>query len=411
MSYSHHTYPQPRPNASNLPVELIGEVFRHYIQNISDERSLPSDDPELPPDDTRTIDRLTTLPTGQIDSPLLLSQVCRSWRYTAVTTSSLWTSLSVKNPTPIDVKTVETWLARSKNRPLDITLEHSILSTAPTWTPPRNHTSAQEDGYVDPAFCHFDYEDNSDDEDRRALHDEIETSFRSIFNMVMAQSHRIRTLTIKITSGKRDLGLDWTGKEFPILTEFDVSELWWDRESRFSLQSALCQSRALTKAAMGGSLESPIYPRLGGIQSHWTRLIELKISMTSTYELLELLTLCRSLRRLEVTWGVGCIDTELLDRKWVSNGDGDDRRQRCIAPLLESLSVKFASPPDRLPFQLFWYLSAPNLSSLSVSRAIWDTPPHAKTLQEQEEDVAAFSHPFCETLEYSISNVWVYATA
>ena len=60
--------------------------------------------------------------------PLLLSQICKYWRDTALASPSLWGSLSATNNQP-DIPLLESWLARSCHTPLSLRLKLDLSPT------------------------------------------------------------------------------------------------------------------------------------------------------------------------------------------------------------------------------------------------------------------------------------------
>ncbi|KAJ6548629.1 hypothetical protein B0H19DRAFT_952317, partial [Mycena capillaripes] len=85
----------------------------------------------LPEDILQGIFLATLAPTqnstlNPADPPVLLCQVCRSWRAVALTTPRLWASIHIVVPVPSKLpqitETVTAWLERSGSVPLDISL-------------------------------------------------------------------------------------------------------------------------------------------------------------------------------------------------------------------------------------------------------------------------------------------------
>ncbi|KAF4564488.1 hypothetical protein EYR36_002424 [Pleurotus pulmonarius] len=89
-----------RPStAQRLPAEVLSLIFACATHD-SHERS----------------DTLT--------SPLIVSQVCSRWRRIALSTSLLWTAITVTYPyTTAQRQRIEAWLSRSKAQPLDLLLD------------------------------------------------------------------------------------------------------------------------------------------------------------------------------------------------------------------------------------------------------------------------------------------------
>ncbi|KAF7334556.1 hypothetical protein MVEN_02285500 [Mycena venus] len=88
----------------SLPPEIIAEIFINFVPTY----------PEFPP-------------YSGVLSPLVLGRVCRHWRAIALSTPALWSSLSLAVSDPDAVQTekldlLRTWLARSGNCPLSLSL-------------------------------------------------------------------------------------------------------------------------------------------------------------------------------------------------------------------------------------------------------------------------------------------------
>ncbi|KAJ7756282.1 hypothetical protein B0H16DRAFT_1539243 [Mycena metata] len=108
---------QPRAAAhpiQNLPPEILAQVFVHFLPAY----------PEFPP------------LSGRL-SPLLLCQICQEWRAIALSTPSLWSAIRITTPTDVDVpeshevlklEILKTWLTRSRNCPLSLSLSGSSQS-------------------------------------------------------------------------------------------------------------------------------------------------------------------------------------------------------------------------------------------------------------------------------------------
>ncbi|KAJ7286589.1 hypothetical protein C8J57DRAFT_1664817 [Mycena rebaudengoi] len=87
-----------------LPFEITSEIFLHFIPFY----------PERPD------------PCG-IESPARLGQICRTWREIAISTPRLWRAINLDlDQTPathiLQLDILSTWLARSKNSPLSISM-------------------------------------------------------------------------------------------------------------------------------------------------------------------------------------------------------------------------------------------------------------------------------------------------
>ncbi|KAJ3880130.1 hypothetical protein F5051DRAFT_324440, partial [Lentinula edodes] len=91
--------------ARKLPVEIISEIFLQCLPEVD---TLSFMRPEPHPD----------------QAPLLLTQVCRSWRSIAIATPRLWSTLIINasNGSSSHCEITKLWLDRSRNVPLTFTL-------------------------------------------------------------------------------------------------------------------------------------------------------------------------------------------------------------------------------------------------------------------------------------------------
>jgi hypothetical protein len=136
-SFIPYSMTQDVPCINNLlPVEIIGEIFRHYVFDVN-------------PDPITGYSRITAH-AGARTSAITLCHVCSYWRTLAFSISSLWSSLCVIWPKMGYVHLVRLWLEKSRSRPLSLYLaqyhseeEHDIaamrqilelcIATAPRW--------------------------------------------------------------------------------------------------------------------------------------------------------------------------------------------------------------------------------------------------------------------------------------
>jgi hypothetical protein len=90
-----------------LPTEITSEIFVHFLPHY----------PERPP-------------LIGLSSPHILGQICRTWREIAFSTPRLWRAIELKFPTTSPTMALDllrTWLSRSKNCPLSISLQSRLL--------------------------------------------------------------------------------------------------------------------------------------------------------------------------------------------------------------------------------------------------------------------------------------------
>ncbi|KAH0835860.1 hypothetical protein J3R83DRAFT_9731 [Lanmaoa asiatica] len=92
-----------------IPPEVLGEVFYHCLPKT----------PYITPRD--------------VDSPMILTRVCRHWRAVAMSTPCLWSSLSIylqKTVCEAYRRGCEAWLARAKSVPLSVRVLNDINMSA-----------------------------------------------------------------------------------------------------------------------------------------------------------------------------------------------------------------------------------------------------------------------------------------
>ncbi|KAJ3996626.1 hypothetical protein F5050DRAFT_69858 [Lentinula boryana] len=92
--------------ARKLPVEIISEIFSQCLPEVDTSSVIWSSEPH------------------PFQAPLLLTQVCRSWRSIAIATPRLWSTLIINasNGSPSHGAITKLWLDRSRNVPLTLTL-------------------------------------------------------------------------------------------------------------------------------------------------------------------------------------------------------------------------------------------------------------------------------------------------
>ncbi|KAK7063466.1 hypothetical protein R3P38DRAFT_2818663 [Favolaschia claudopus] len=100
-----------------LPVEITSEIFTHHVYGLQD--------PEVADDDGSRL-CLVELGTATSAGPLLLAQICRTWRVIALDTPSLWSRVQIPSRRWSSGlgKLLQSWLARTTmNHPLHLKLE------------------------------------------------------------------------------------------------------------------------------------------------------------------------------------------------------------------------------------------------------------------------------------------------
>lgn len=97
------------PPIHTLPVELLAEIFRHYVQIV--DYSQPSHS-------------LSVQPYSQT-TPFLLAEVCYYWRSVALSMGDLWQSMFIGPPKMEHIPLVRLWLNHAGEYPLSLSLFQS----------------------------------------------------------------------------------------------------------------------------------------------------------------------------------------------------------------------------------------------------------------------------------------------
>jgi hypothetical protein len=112
-SINRYRLPTPKRgfDVTELPVEIICEIFEKFIE---DDSHPNDDDPPSRP----------LIPHSCRSDPTILGQICSRWRTAAIDLPILWSNICIHNPKSSQVHLVNTWLARSANRPLYLKFDY-----------------------------------------------------------------------------------------------------------------------------------------------------------------------------------------------------------------------------------------------------------------------------------------------
>jgi hypothetical protein len=105
----HSNHVEYVPPIHRLPVELLAEIFRHYVQIVDHPRASLS---------------LSVRPHSQI-TPFLLGEVCDHWKRITTSTGDLWQSIYIDPPRMEHIPLVRLWLSHARNYPLSLCLFQS----------------------------------------------------------------------------------------------------------------------------------------------------------------------------------------------------------------------------------------------------------------------------------------------
>ena len=107
-------------NVLDLPTEILGQIFNHYVHDSSKVRQT---DPER-----ASLRRISAYIGAQTD-PVDLTHVCQVWRTTAISNPQLWATIYADEPrSGGDCKLFELWLQRSAGPDADADSESSTSS-------------------------------------------------------------------------------------------------------------------------------------------------------------------------------------------------------------------------------------------------------------------------------------------
>jgi hypothetical protein len=120
---------EPTPPIHSIPVELLGEIFTHYI-NIPYQRDITRKSQK--PSWSRRSELDSRLSAGRMyqGNPFILGKVCGLWRHIVEIMPTLWQSLSVDIPKIGHIPLIKRWLSRVGECPLTLELRQSIDSSA-----------------------------------------------------------------------------------------------------------------------------------------------------------------------------------------------------------------------------------------------------------------------------------------
>ncbi|KAJ3762187.1 hypothetical protein EV360DRAFT_79544 [Lentinula raphanica] len=267
--------------ATRLPLELLREIFL-YLAVEEEHRGMR---PRLP-----------------------ISQVCRYWRYVAITYPKLWSTIKIYMPTEGDIHLTKLWLERARQHPLTVYVEQ--------WYRPR---------------------------------DESHLATEIVMSLLLSRAHRWKTATFILASGFRSSFLALPRMRSPLLEtlRFDTttrsSEYWGDdalNRVKAMISSSVSLRHLTVKAHVRShSLRSTLPTNLTYLCGDFTIDLPFLLSL-STMEQLQTLRLHGCLGRV-----------------------GHSSDQVMILPCLHSLDIQIDA--DKSQF-LFNHLEAPNLKALST---------------------------------------------
>ncbi|EDR07283.1 uncharacterized protein LACBIDRAFT_328135 [Laccaria bicolor S238N-H82] len=223
-----------------LPVEIIGEIFRHYVFDVN-------------PDPITGYSRITAH-AGARTSAISLCHVCSYWRTLAFSISNLWSSLCVIWPKMGYIHLVRLWLEKSRSRPLSLYL----------------------------AQYH-----SSEDHDIVAM--------RQILELCIATAPRWRDISLNVTHALQDMfyGLEEGSIEF--LESFDVGLSKWSQCQQSQLLNAFYASPFLRR------VEWRLFERALPANPPWKQLSAVTLNcQCDAEEFFTVLSQCDRLESLDV---------------------------------------------------------------------------------------------------------------
>jgi len=102
------------PPIHRIPVELLGEIFKHYLDEAPQTRRKNIGTSRL------TTGYLTTV------NPIILGHICLRWRNISLSMPTLWSSLAIYRPKLSQIPLIRLWLKRSGVCPLTLSLSQTI---------------------------------------------------------------------------------------------------------------------------------------------------------------------------------------------------------------------------------------------------------------------------------------------
>ncbi|KIM41691.1 hypothetical protein M413DRAFT_444934 [Hebeloma cylindrosporum] len=101
-------------DVTELPVEIICEIFEKFIEDDLQPKDPKNDDPARP-----------LVARSCRSDPTILGQICSRWRAVAIDLPTLWSNIYIYNPKRSQIRLVDVWLERSANKPLTLALDYN----------------------------------------------------------------------------------------------------------------------------------------------------------------------------------------------------------------------------------------------------------------------------------------------
>ncbi|KAJ2921532.1 hypothetical protein H1R20_g15559, partial [Candolleomyces eurysporus] len=208
----------------NFPPEILGEVFNHYVHGRFKIFQMDEDGAQ------KSVRRITAYTDSQTD-PIDLTQVCRSWRATAISIPQLWATIYVFRPkSEGDLKMFELWLERSAGLngscPVDLTIKETLA--------PRSITPARE---------------------MKVL--------KQILALAISQFRRWRYISLELSHRSEPfLEQLYATAAPPILRGIKISLRNWDRHELRRLMGVLCSAPELQSITFGREFCTRFYTEL-----------------------------------------------------------------------------------------------------------------------------------------------------
>ncbi|PPQ89693.1 hypothetical protein CVT25_014094 [Psilocybe cyanescens] len=270
----------------SVPPEILSEIFKMTFSSDSEDISISSE-----------------------SGPLLITQVCKTWRQVAVSDSSLWSSLriNVSHTTAINHPCiVALWLERSSFQPLSITV------------------------WIDP-FSH--------------LNPEARKIVQTILHLLSNVSERWVRLSMTLPASNR-LFSEFCASEAPHLESLSFKLGNWTTEEARSINTLLHRAPALralqwSNRSSWGSWDAPFDSGMQHLRISWHNLTDILLDTWITLKTaLEILKKCDSLINLDLRHF--SYSPELLfepNDPGQRDLDSPDRPPYTHLPHLESLTI------------------------------------------------------------------------
>lgn len=304
---------------ARLPPEILSILFLFYVQ---------APQPRSGNSKPRLCYSLETQA-----SPLVLTQVCSSWRRAAFSTNQMWSSLHVTGPTPGQIPLIQLWLKLSSQAPLSLSFKQQ---------PPILHQEPDHSINVgDPLV--------------------LEPLVKEVLYLFAQHSSRWK-----------EINLQFSFPDTPLYTPISLCDPLLDLSSRGGLPRLESASinifvEEVWSCAYASDVLRSIHVHQGlGLhrQAPWSRLTALRCDGIAEYHFMFIAANCISLQSLQVEFYIYPRDSE-EEARWSS--PVPNTLKSTTLPSLRTLTISFNCIP---PHSVFDCLKLPSLRSLTLHQEL-----------------------------------------